>query len=167
MNKNKSVKHTQVETLYLLIALGELGNRYWLTEDTLASYFGAENNSGTFSSDVEMNYFTIVISLFYMKNKVRYNNFRNFVFQKLVSKFEDVDYSFRINKSELILLLFDTLAYPYVDITVLKKNFLDLYNITDASLQDEIINSRSNWFTTWTDFNFGKELDAKQSQEVY
>ncbi|HXP49364.1 MAG TPA: antiviral reverse transcriptase Drt3b, partial [Bacteroidia bacterium] len=33
LHKNKSIKHTQVETLYLLIALGELGNKYWLTED--------------------------------------------------------------------------------------------------------------------------------------
>lgn len=167
LHKNKFVKHTQVETLYLLIALGELGNKYWLTEDVLTSYLGIKKTTDVFSCESDLNYFTIVVSLFYMKDKVRYNNLRSFVIEKAVEKFESVDYDFRIKKAELILLLFDLLAYSYNDITIIKKKLLDLYKITDATLQNEIIKARNNWFTTWTDFDFGKELDAKQSQEVY
>jgi hypothetical protein len=167
LHKNKTLKHAQVETLYLLIALGELGNKYWLTEDVLASYLCIEKNGVDFYSDTELNYFAIVVSLFYMKNKVRYNKLRSFVIGKAVEKFECVDYGFRIKRAELILLLFDILAYPYVDITSSKKKLLELYKITDPSLQSGIINARKNWFTKWSDFDLGKELDAKLSQEVY
>ena len=167
LHKNKSVKHTQVETLYLLIALGELGNKYWLTEDVLTSYLGIKKDATIFSCESDLNYFTIVVSLFYMKDKVRYKNIRSFVLEKAVEKFESVDYDFRIKKAELILLLFDLLAYSYIDITTIKKKLLDLYKVSDSTLQNDIIKARSNWFTTWTDFDFGKELDAKQSQEVY
>lgn len=167
LHKNKSVKHTQVETLYLLIALGELGNKYWLTEDVLTSYLGIKKEATVFSCESELNYFTIVVSLFYMKDKVRYKNLRSFVLEKAVEKFESVDYDFRIKKAELILLLFDLLAYSYIDITTIKRKLLSLYLVTDATIQNDIIKARSNWFTTWTDFDFGKELDAKQSQEVY
>lgn len=167
LHKNKSVEHTQVETLYLLIALGELGNKYWLTEDVLTSYLGIKKEGTVFSCDSELNYFTIVVSLFYMKDKVRYKNLRSFVIEKAVDKFESVDYDFRIKKAELILLLFDLIAYSYIDITTIKKKLLNLYKVTDATIQNDIIKARSNWFTTWTDFDFGKELDAKQSQEVY
>jgi hypothetical protein len=167
LNKNKSDKHTQVETLYLLIALGELGNKYWLTEDILTSYLGIEKSEGIFRSESELNYFTIVVSLFYMKDKVRYNNLRSFVIEKAIEKFESVDYEFRIKKTELVLLLFDLIAYPYSDITITKRKLLELYKITDTDLQTEIIKARKNWFTTWTNFDFEKELNAKQSQEVY
>jgi len=167
LHKNKTVKHTQVETLYLLIALGELGNKYWLTEDVLTSYLGIQNDKTGFSCELELNYFTIVVSLFYMKNKTIYKNLREFVLVKAIEKFESVDYDFRRKKTELIFLLFDLLAYSYVDIIPLKRKILVLYKITDTYLQDEIIKARVNWFTTWTDFDFGKELDAKQSQEVY
>lgn len=167
LRKNKTVKHTQVETLYLLIALGELGNKYWLTEDVLASYLCIENDGTDFYTETELNYFSIVVSLFYMKDKVRFKKLREFILQKLIEKFESVDYNFRIKKTELILLLFDILAYPFVNIDVIKRKLLTLYNITDEALQTNIINARNNWFTTWSDFDFGKALDAKQSQEVY
>ena len=167
LHKNKSVSHAQVETLYLLIALGELGNKYWLTEDVLSSYLDVKKGKIGFYCESELNYFTIVVSLFYMKDKVRYKNLRCFILDKAIEKFESVDYDFRIKKAELILLLFDLIAYSYVDITTIKRKLLSLYKVIDNTLQDEIIKARSNWFTTWTNFDFGKELDAKQSQEVY
>lgn len=167
LHKNKSVEHTQVETLYLLIALGELGNKYWLTEDVLVSYLGIKKETSNFIYESELNYFTIVVSLFYMKNKVRYDNLRAFVLKKAVEKFQKVEYNTRIKKAELILLLFDLLAYPYTEISSIKITLLELYEIRDVTLQQDIIKTRSNWFTTWIDFDFGKELDAKKSQEVY
>lgn len=167
LHKNRSVKHTQVETLYLLIALGELGNKYWLTENVLASYLLVENRDTSFYLETELNYFSIVVSLFYMKDKARYTKLRDFIFTKLIEKFEMVDYSYRIKKAELILLLFDILAYPFVNKDTEKRKLLNLYNITDISLQTSIIKARKNWFTNWSEFNFGKALDAKQSQEVY
>lgn len=167
LNKNKSIEYAQVETLYLLINLNELGKEYWLTEDILAEYLCISKESGAFTNKTELNYFSIVVLLFYMKNKVRFNNLRNFIFDKIIEKFESVDYSYRIKNTELILLLFDILAYNYVDILPIKRKLLGLYQIRDHQLQDKIINSKTNWFTKWTDFKFGKELDSKLSQEVY
>lgn len=167
LHKNKTVKHTQVETLYLLIALGELGNRYWLTEDVLASYLRIENKETHFYSETELNYFSIVVSLFYMKDKVRFKKLREFILDKVIEKYNTVDYNDRIKKAELILLLFDIIAYPFVNIDTIKRKLLILYKIEDAGLQTDIINARNNWFTNWSEFDFGKALDAKQSQEVY
>ena len=58
-------------------------------------------------------------------------------------------------------------AYPYVDKLVLKRKLLDLYEVNDRSVQDDIFKASKSWFTNWSDFEFGVELDAKQSQEVY
>lgn len=168
LKKNRTIEHTQVETLYLLIALNEIGKEYWLTEDNLASYLRIRiQEDGSFHSGIQLNYFTIVVSLFYMKNKVRYNNLREYILSKAVEKFETVDYEGRIKETELTLLLFDIISYPFVDILAIKRKLLTLYNVDDELLQNKIIYSRQNWFTNWTDFKFGAELDAKQSQEVY
>ena len=48
-----------------------------------------------------------------------------------------------------------------------KQEVLTLHGVTDPALQTEIIEMRKHLFTKWTDFDFGKELDAKHSQEVY
>ena len=167
LKKNKTLKHIQVETLYLLTILGELGNKYWLTEDILASYLCIEKDEDDFFSQTELNYFGIVVALFYMKDKVRFNKLRSFILEKMVEKFENVDYEFRIKKAELIFLFFDILVYPYTNIDRIKRKLLTLYKVTDTNLQTGIIGARDNWFTTWSEFDFAKELDAKQSLEVY
>jgi Reverse transcriptase (RNA-dependent DNA polymerase) len=167
LNKNKSIEHTQVETLYLLTILNELGKEYWLTEVVLADYLCIKERDGKYQTIAEINYFTIVVSLFYMKDKVRFKKLRSFILEKVVEKFEIENYSFRIKKSELILLLFDILAYDYVDILPIKRKILKLYKIQDRNIQDQIISAQRNWFTKWSDFTFGKELDFKLSQEVY
>lgn len=167
LHKNETIKHTQVETLYLLIALQELGKEYWLAEDILAHYLCIKKNeANVYTTNAELNYFTIIVSIFYMKDKVRYNELRSFIIEKLIEKFEQVDYKFRIQKAELTFLLFDTMVCPYIDIAV-KRRILSLYEIKTNALQDQIMGLRDTWFTNWADFEFGKELDAKNSQEVY
>ena len=169
LNKNKRLKYTQIETLYLLIILRELGKDYWLSEDVLASYLSIkkQNNISGYSINTELNYFTIVVSLFYMGNKIRYEKLREFIFLQILDKFEKVDYNFRRQKTELILLLFDILAYPYIEIDILKRKLLNLYEISDKDMQDKIIRYREMWFTNWVKFRLGNELDSKLSQEVY
>jgi len=167
LNKNKTIEHTQVETLYLLTILRELGKEYWLTESVLANYLGIKEDNGTYYSENELNYFTIVVSLFYMKDKVRFKKLREFILKKTVEKFKIEDYSTRIKKAELIFLLFDILAYDYIDITSIKREILKLYEIRSNAIQDQIVKAQKNWFSKWSDFEFGKELDYKLSQEVY
>ena len=71
----------------------------------------------------------------------------------------------RAKYAELIFLLFDLCACPYLDINF-KNELLSLYDV-DNSLKSAIINYQEFWFTKWANFNFEKELEAKRSQEVY
>jgi hypothetical protein len=64
--KNKNREHTQVETLYLLLTLNELGKEFWLEEDALCEYFGINKRDGETYS---LNYFSLTVLLFYIKKK--------------------------------------------------------------------------------------------------
>lgn len=166
LDKNKSIEHTQVETLYLLIALGQLGKEYWLDADTLRKYLCIEKNEVNLSYEGNMNYFVIVVSLFYMRNKKRYNLLREFIKSHIKDRFISVSPSNMKRSAELVFLLFDCLSCPYLDLPF-KKQLLVLHGIETHALQEAIIKKRKHWFTKWQDFDFGKELDAKHSQEVY
>lgn len=168
LQKNKSVEHTQVETLYLLIALGELGKEYWLDADVLRQYVCIDKDQTTdvLSFKGSLNYFAIIVLLFYMRDKKRYSLLRTFLQDHIRMRFNEVSKENIGKCSELVFLLFDILTCPYLDIAF-KQEVLTLHGVTDPALQTEIIEMRKHWFTKWTDFDFGKELDAKHSQEVY
>ncbi len=68
--------------------------------------------------------------------------------------------------TELTLLLFDTLACPHIKPEI-KQEILGIYGFVGKARQEAIIRKRECWFTKWVDFDFRKELDAKQSLEVY
>jgi hypothetical protein len=167
LKKNETSEQTQVETLYLLIALSELGRDYWLEESVLSSYLGIKEDVSVNS----LNYFSITVSLFYMKNKVRYNTLRNRIIDTALDRIQRRSETCH-KDAEMIFLLFDLVSCPYVPNNK-KLKALEMFGISNNSLASEIITfpagaSRSqNWFTNWSDFDFGKELDAKRSQEVY
>lgn len=168
LQKNKSLEHTQVETLYLLIALGELGKEYWLDADVLRQYvcIDKDKESGALLYKGSLNYFAIIVLLFYMRGKKRYSLLRTFLQDHILMRFNEGS-NVNIGKSaELVYLLFDILTCPYLHVTY-KQEILSLNGVTDPALQVEIINTRKHWFTKWSNFDFGKELDAKHSQEVY
>jgi hypothetical protein len=167
LQKNKTLENTQVETLYLLTILGQLGKEYWLGEDTLRQYMCiAKVESGKLFFNGSLNYFTITGLLFYMKNKIKYNDLRQFLKDHIHDKFNIIEKKNIGKSAELVFLLFDILTCPYLD-NNFKKEILSLHGVIDSSMQELIINSRKSWFTIWTDFDFGLELDAKHSQEVY
>ena len=47
-----------------------------------------------------------------------------------------------------------------------KKKLLSLSGVNPAN-HIGIIEKENFWFTKWTDFKFGNELESKRSQEVY
>lgn len=173
LRKNRTTEHTQVETLYLLIALSELGRDYWLEENILGEYLGVTNSNGSVlpKASRSLNYFSITVSLFYMRNKVRYSGLRAHIIDIAVDRIKK--HSETCHKdSELVLLLFDLISCPYISAKK-KCEALEIFGVTDATMANHIIEFRSIegrsqlWFTNWLDFDFGKELDAKRSQEVY
>lgn len=173
LKKNRHDEHTQVETLYLLIALSELGKEYWLEENVLGDYLGVTDSDGniTEKSSRSLNYFSITVALFYMRDKVRYNKLRACVIDIAIGQIQNRSKTCQ-KDTELVLLLFDLIACPYISADR-KIEALSVFRVTDTTLANEIIAFSSHgggpqlWFTNWLDFDFGKELDAKRSQEVY
>lgn len=163
LKKNKNTMHTQVETLYLLVVISELGKHYRLEEDALCDYFGISKDEN--AKRPSLNYFSLTVLLFYIGKKKRYNWLRDFIEKELCRKFEQ-KITFLRKDTELTLLLFDILACPYIELTT-KKTLLKKYKIEDDTLQNSIIEKRKYWFTKWTNFDLAKELDAKKSSEVY
>jgi hypothetical protein len=172
LKKNKNDEHTQVETLYLLIALSELGRDYWLEETTLAEYFNIKSDETGYASVQNLNYFSITVILFYMSEKKRYAKLRVFIESEIIRKFEKKKKTLS-KEAELTMLFFDAMSCPYIS-NETKVSLLKIYEVQE-SFHNKIIHRKHKhssfrnqlWFTTWEDFNFGKELDAKQSQEVY
>lgn len=172
LKKNKNDEHTQVETLYLLIALSELGRDYWLEETTLAEYFNIKSDDTGYVSSQNLNYFSITVILFYMSEKKRYAKLRMFIESEIIRKFEKKKKTLS-KEAELTMLFFDAMSCPYIS-NETKVSLLKIYEVQEG-FHNKIIHRKHKqssfrnqlWFTTWEDFNFGKELDAKQSQEVY
>lgn len=166
-NKINVKKHTQVETLYLLTVLSELGKDYRVEEQALAKYFGGkkEEADGFYVFDNSLNLFSITVALFYVKDKKRYSLLRDSIEHYILEKMK-ANRNLLSKDTETTILLFDCLACPYIRVG-LKKELLILFGVKKEDDQESLINLRTEWFTTWIDFDFGKELDAKRSFEVY
>lgn len=173
IKKNRSEKQVQVETLYLLIALSELGKDYRLEEETLAGYFGIslDNNDNMKQSENFLNYFSITVVLFYMRDNCKYDTLRNHVVKVALEKFRNKPDTVT-KDAELVFLLFDLISCPYIDEKD-KHVALKMFGVSDSSLAMDIVQYAKSetksqmWFTNWLNFDFGKELDAKRSHEVY
>ncbi len=165
IEKYESKAYTQVETLYLLTVLSELGKDYWLNETTLISYFGGKYSDGVLSFDSNLNYFSLVAVLFYVKDKVRYKSIKKAIKKSIVLKIRR-NINSLAKDTECFLLLMDCLACPFVE-SNFKHYLLKLFGFNSPSDRRMIIQDSSLWFTKWEDFEFGKELDAKQSDSVY
>lgn len=161
LQKIKNVEHTQIETLYLLITLKELGHEYRLDELILCKYLGIDLKNNIFK--YSLNYFSITVTLFYIENISSYNNLKNLLKSHIKNKFKRNN---KFQMAELTFLLFDILSCPWLDRSF-KKDLLCLYDIINNVDQEEIIESEENWFTTWTNFDFLRQLELKKSQEVY
>lgn len=163
LRKNKNSKYAQVETLYLLIVLKELGREYRLDENILCKYSSINiiNNK----CEHDLNYFSITVLLFYIANKRRYNTIKEILQEHIKEKFKKADKSNMAKYAELTLLLFDLCSCPYLDDNY-KKELLSSYDVED-SIKSVIIGYQENWFTKWANFNFVNEIEAKRSQEVY
>lgn len=169
LEKNKAGDYTQVETLYLLIALSELGRNYWLEKEVLCEYLGLGLNAS--SSTRELNYFSIIVSLFYMRDKVRYNDVRDAITDIAIRRLKGRSKTLH-KDAESIMLLFDLVSCPYIR-EATKIEALSIFGVSSSSDARDIIGFQTpegkpqQWFTNWLDFDLGKALDAKRSQEVY
>lgn len=168
ISSNKVENHVQIENLYLLIILRELGKKFTLTEQEIIKYFDLEDKNGELNLSFTPNYFTITVLLFYIRNIKSYDRIKVMLKRAIVNRIESIDKNKRRQTTEIVLLFFDTLSCPYLD-NKFKKVIFELFDI-EVSLHDDIIKykkSQKYWFTKWDNFNLAKELAAKKSLEVY
>ncbi|WP_191859554.1 antiviral reverse transcriptase Drt3b [Hanstruepera ponticola] len=180
LDKSKLNENLQIETLYLLIVLKELGKDYRLTTVQLVKYLNldeimtSENLSYSpkrykFKNDI--NYFVITVLLFYFKDIVIYKGLKVMVKNAIRSKIKNIKKTERSKYSELVLLFFDLVSCPYLkeDDNKFKKEILTLFGIP-SSEKDEFIKfveKQKYWFTKWNNFNLVEELNSKSSLEPY
>jgi hypothetical protein len=159
--------YREVENLYLLIALSEIGKEYWLPQATLASHFRLEYREAqdTYEREEFLSHFSITVLISYIKNKVRYAKLRAFVEAHAIKKLTQKKAQCP-NDAEAILLFLDLIVCPFVS-NQTKAALASVFDLDAAELA-AVQSSNDRWFTTWgDDFNLGKELDAKRSREVY
>ena len=169
--KNKILKYTQIETLYILPIVNELGTHYSFSEETLIDHFRIDECNGE-----NLSYFTIISLLNHIENKVEYRNIRrtlNKIIRKKISNYDS-------SKAEDVLLLADILTCPYLED---KKEDLDNFRLKilnkicffeegiDHVKQKEILKELNkqliNVFCDWRNKNYGIELNTKRGHSVY
>ncbi len=168
LEKNTMSAHREVESLYLLISLLQIGREYWLPVFVLLRHFLIEEDkvTGDYVRPVGfMSHFSITTLLSYIKDKVRYTKLKAFVEAHIIAKLEYMK-PHCPNDAETLILLLDLVVCPYIS-SATKDSIGQIFGLDAAGLSS-VQSSNDQWFTAWGDkFNLGKELDAKRSREVY
>jgi hypothetical protein len=178
LNKNTLNEYAQVESLYLLTVLRDLGKDYRLSEQLLAKFISANEENGTLViKKGTLNYFSIVVPFFYMGHSKKYPKVKNALMEYTLNYIDAYPLEKRGKSAEISHLVLDLFACPFVDerfkqkILILYRNN-KTYSEKKTTLEDtkKIIDfhkSHKYWFTKWERFNLVKELNNKKSQEVY
>lgn len=169
LEQNSLREYTQLETLYLLNVLRELGKDYYLKSSQLEKYFHLDKDTLP-----TLNYFAINVLLSYIRDVKQYEEIRTKVRECIVTKLGEVEKDKRTKDTECVLLLFDLISCPFlVDSREIKydykKKLLNLFDIPEEEQLALIkyISKQGSWFTKWSNFDLEKEINAKVSQEVY
>ncbi len=178
--KSLSSEYAEVETLYLLPIINELGENYRFEEELINKHFRVFqlDNKNNKTPNISLNYFTIISLLNYINldSNQKYTGIRNDIQNIIIEKFN----TFEKNRAEDVFLLIDVLTCPYVgnsDVEVkdFRRQILDKIKFFDAGTstadKDVIINRiasyTSDWFYNWKENDLGKELNTKRGHSVY
>lgn len=160
--------YREVESLYLLLSLSQIGREYWLPVSVLLRHFliNEEEDTKDYVRPAGfMSHFSITILLSYIKDKIRYTKLKIFVEAHIIAKLEHVK-AYCHEDAEALIMLLDLVICPYISTTT-KNRIGQIFGLDAAGLLS-VQASNDHWFTAWGDkFDLGKELDAKRSREVY
>ncbi len=167
LDKNTMSVYREIESLYLLIALSQIGKEYWLPESTLMKHFliKEDDNTGEYQRSEFMSHFSITVLLSYIKSKTRYAKLLAFIEAHVIEKLSDMS-AHCPNDTEALVLFLDLIVCPYIGDTT-KVMISNIFGLDTAKLTT-LLELNDHWFTAWGDkFDLGKELDTKRSREVY
>jgi hypothetical protein len=178
--KSLSSEYAEVETLYLLPIINELGENYRFEEELINKHFRVFqlDNQNHKTLNHNLNYFTIISLLNYINidKKKKYDEIRKDLQNIIIEKFTN----FEKNNAEDIFLLIDILTCPYVastDVEVkdFRRKILDMIKFFDTgtnnTFKDAIIEKISQYVSYFCckgkENDLGKELNTKRGHSVY
>ncbi len=166
LRKQKVMEFREIENLYLLVSLAELGKDYRLSELDLAEYFGFEWKDPKYvpRGGCAITYFSITVGLHYMDKKKRYDRLRHAMEAYALARL-DARRGYCHQDTEALLLALDLISCPFVG-TATKLSVGQLYELDQPGVES-VAAASPQWFTTWARFNLQLELDAKRSRSVY
>lgn len=173
IKKNSISEYAQIETFYLLTVIRELDREFRIPEVRLENFIGFDNDKNEIP-DKHLNYFSIVVLLFYIGHSNKYPKIKVALNAYIESYIRSFPIEKRSKSSELTHLILDLLACPFID-DIFKIKIYSIYKNYSTTI--EILSARKivyfhkknikYWFTKWERFNLAKELEYKKSQEVY
>jgi len=180
LKKNSLNEYAQVESLYLLTLLRDLGKEYRLPEEILIKFLNASevNNSEKITiKNNTLNYFSIVVLFYYIGYSQKYKKVKEALIAYTFKYIREYPNEKRGKSSEMAHLILDLLACPYLEFRI-KTKLLIYYRddkkisqikktISDSKKLLKFHKNHKYWFTKWERFNLAKELENKKSQEVY
>ncbi|TNE77790.1 MAG: RNA-directed DNA polymerase [Gammaproteobacteria bacterium] len=167
LEKNAMSAYREVESLYLLISLSQIGREYWLPESVLLRHFliSKDDATGEYHRSGFMSHFSITVLLSYIKDKIRYASLKAFVEEHVIFKLNYMKAHCH-DDAEAMILLLDLIVCPYISAAT--KDAIGLIFGIDTAALVAVQKVNDHWFTAWGNkFDLGKELDAKRSREVY
>tara|TARA_R110000744_G_scaffold304406_1_gene412937 strand:- start:787 stop:2943 length:2157 start_codon:yes stop_codon:yes gene_type:complete len=179
LKKNALNEYAQVESLYLLTLLRDLGKEYRLPEEILIKFLNASQEKDSekiIINNNTLNYFSIVVLFYYIGHSQKYKKVKEALIAYTFNYIREYPNEKRGKSSEMAHLILDLFACPFLDETN-KIKLLHLYrgsateeenkNKLDAEKLIVFHKNHKYWFTKWERFNLAKELENKKSQEVY
>ena len=159
---------TQLETLYFLITLRSMRHKYHLSAASIEDYLGIKENKEGKKELPNMNALSITLFLYYFGDRKEFDELRTLVVEKACSRISNVPLDLRKKTTEIVILLLDLMACPYLSAASKAKvgKAFDLSNKEIRKILGYFKNGRF-MFTNWKKLNVTKELNAKISQEVY
>ena len=159
---------TQLETLYFLITLRSMRHKYHLSAASIEDYLGIKENKEGKKELPNMNALFITLFLYYFGDRKEFDELRTLVVEKACSRISNVPLDLRKKTTEIVILLLDLMACPYLSAASKAKvgKAFDLSNKEIRKILGYFKNGRF-MFTNWKKLNVTKELNAKISQEVY
>jgi hypothetical protein len=148
IKKNSMNVHREVESLYLLISLSQIGREYWLPVSVLLQHFLIEEDKDTGNyrrPSGFMNHFSITILLSYIKDKVRYAKLKAFIEDHIIKKLENKK-AHCPNDAEALIMLLDLMVCPYISIAT--KNAIGQIFELDVSELASVQSVNDHWFNT-------------------
>ena len=162
---------TPLETLYLLITIRSMRDKYRINQDVIDSYLGLKYDSVTGdlqSGWPKMNALVIILLLYYYGGSDKFLKQKKGLVKIIKDKYETEPKETIKRNAELVILLLDLLACPYIRNSD-RRSICKLMGVsrTNQKIMEEYLKKRRYMFTRWTDVNLTKELGAKVSLEVY